>query len=422
MKPELFIRAQRLFKVAGEAGSRAVHDALDSPASSPARRKVVMLIVGGLLAFAAIIFVITHFITAPRNVVGEIDQTQAVTAVRVAQHAFNPTVTFTGEVRPKRDIHVYAPASGVRVLELLADEGDTVRAGQRLARLDTALSTAQVRAAEASVAEARSSAVRARGEYERAESIRESGALSTEAIEQRRAAAVAADARLAAAQAQLAEVNARLQGGYVRAPVGGLVISRSVQLGALVDQQEMFRIAGDNRLEVAADIAESDVLLLERGQHARFELSDGGQVSAELTRLPASIDERTRTGEALFDLPRNTRLRAGMHVRGAVQLNVETALAAPQSSVLYADGEAFVFVIGDDNRARQTPVVLGAREGDLVEVLSGLDEGARVVGAGAGFLRDGDQVRPIDPTRPEGEAAPERDAAADPFALRGRQG
>jgi HlyD family secretion protein len=419
MKPELFIRAQRLFKVAQERSSKAIHDALDAPDAAGKRRKVVLLIGGGVLGLAVIIFIITHFITAPRQVGEPVEQIQSVTAVQVEPHEFNPVIALTGEARPQRDIHVFAPASGVRVLQLLADEGDYVRAGQPLARLDVALSTAQVRSAEASVAEARAEALRARGEYNRAESIRDSGALSTEAIEQRRAAATAADARLAASQAGLAETNARLQGGYVRAPIGGLVISRSVQLGAMVDQQEMFRIAGDNALEIAADISESDILSLERGQTASFFLSDGGVISAHVSRLPASIDERTRTGEALFALPRGTRVRAGMHLRGEVSLGTRSALAVPQASILYESGQAYVFIIGDDGIARRADVNVGMREGDVAEITSGLDQGARIAGAGAAFIKDGDKVRPIAPAPSPAESQPQRGAGLD---LRGREG
>ena len=418
MKPELFIRAQRLFKVAQERSGKAIHDALDAPDAAAKRRKVALMMGGGILAFAVTIFIITHFITAPRET-ERVEQIQSVTAVHVVEHAFNPVVSLTGEARPKRDIHVFSPTSGVRVLQLLADEGEYVRAGQPLARLDVALSTAQIRSAEASVAEARAEALRARGEYTRAESIRDSGALSTEAIEQRRASATAAEARLAASQAALAETNARLQGGYVRAPVAGLVISRSVQLGAMVDQQEMFRIAGDNALEIAANIAESDVLSLARGQSASFFLANGGIITARLSRLPASVDERTRTGQALFDLPRGTAVRAGMHLRGEVALNSRTAIAAPQSSILYSGGQAYVFVIGGDNIVRRADVVVGLRENDMVEIVSGLDAGLRIAGAGASFLKDGDKIRPIDPVQPQGAQAPPRGAD---LGLRGRQG
>ncbi|MGE3142179.1 MAG: efflux RND transporter periplasmic adaptor subunit [Hyphomonadaceae bacterium] len=409
MKPDIFAGAQALV--------RRVRDALlEEPAGPDAarrrRRRVVIVFVGGVFIACVAVWALTHLGDRPPPALTAEERAQAVSVAPLASMEFNPRVALEGEARPRRDFRVYAPSSGVRVLQLLADEGDYVRAGQALARLDTALSNAQTRQAEANVASALAAQKRAADEYARAESIRDSGALSTEAIEQRRAAAAAADAQLAAARAQLAEINARLQGGFVRAPAAGLVIQRTAEIGRPVDNQMLFRIAGDNALEVAAQVAEADVLALRPGAHATFRLIDGTTVDAVLRRGPASIDSATRTGEALFDLPRGTAVRAGMYLRGEARLAPRIAPAVNQSSLLYADGAPYVFVLGDDNRVRRTPVRIGMRADENVEIVSGLDAGARVVGAGASFLQDGDLVRPI--------AAPQAQEAAPD--LRGRDG
>jgi RND family efflux transporter MFP subunit len=417
MKPELLQRAQKAFQHDEEAPSPLIADEPDAgdAAAGPRRWRLVIMALIVLTAVGAGIYVVTHFLSEKMPSQAGVSQTQVVSVIEVTQHGFTPHISLLGEVRPKRDIHVFAPASGVRVLQLMADEGDTVRAGQPLARLDTAVANAQVSAAQASVAGAESDALRARDEYQRAESIRDSGALSSEQIEQRRAASAAADAKLAAARAQLAEINARLGGGYVRAPIAGLVISRSVTLGAMVDQQEMFRIAGDNKLEVSAQVSETDMLALAPGQQATFRLADGSTVQGTLSRLPASVDERTRTGEALFDLPADPRVRAGMHLSGDVDLAQREALAAPQDAIRYEDNRAYVLVVGDNNVVHKTDVQLGAREGDMVEVTSGLGAGAHVVGSGAAFLRDGDPIQPA-------AAPPAPVHPADAEQLRGRLG
>lgn len=429
MKPELFIGAQNLWRRVGAAGEAAWQRAIAAPTVAGRRRKIVMIAGGLFLGLLAGIAIVSH-LGGEQVARGDVDTRQAVTVVMVEPHAFSPLIEINGQARPQRDLQVTAPASGVRILELLVDEGDEVREGQPMARLDTAVSQAQIRAAEASVAEARSAAVRARGEYERAESIRDSGALSTEAIEQRHAAAIAADARLAAAQAQLAEVNARLGGGFVRAPASGLVIDRSAQIGRNVDGQVLFRIAAGDLLEVAAEVAESDILTLKEGQPATFKLVDGTQVAGTLRRLPASIDPQTRTGEALFSLPRGTRVRAGMFLRGEAQLDRREALAIPQSSVMYESGEPYVYVIGDEDRVIKAPLTLGVRDDDWVEVVSGAPAGARVVGAGAAFLQNGDRVRPLtlegaQPAPPGETAAPPTESESQPSGepdLRGREG
>ncbi len=436
---EPFAKAESLFKRAAEGGGNAFRKArdagqdawrraTDAPTEEGRRRRTLMIMGGGILAIIAVLFVMSRMGgdgAAPTEVVSA----QAVSAITVEAQSFSPVIALNGEARPVRDIQVAAPASGVRILEILVDEGDTVRAGQAMARLDTNLAQAQIRAAQASVAEAQSAAVRARGEYERAESIRDSGALSTEAIEQRRAAAIAADARLAAARAQAQEVNARLGGGFVRAPASGLVIDRMAEVGRDVQGQVLFRIAADNRLEVAANVAEGDALALQQGQGATFTLVDGSTVEATLRRPPASIDSRTRTGEALFALPRETRVRAGMYLRGEARLAPREVIAVPQSSVLYDSGQAYVLVIAETQRegqdapvlnARRANVSLGARSGEFIEILGGLSAGQRVVGSGAAFLQDGDEVRVLAPEAPPAEQQTTNEA--EPTLLRGRGG
>lgn len=319
---------------------------------------------------------------------------QPITVVEATPRQFVRTATVSGEVRPVRDIQVFAPAQGVRISDVLVDEGDYVREGQPLARLETSVAEAQTSAAEAQVAEAEVEETRTRAEYERALAIADSGALSQEAIEARQAAAEGAKARLRAARAALGEVNARLQGGYVRAPAAGLVINRRAVIGSYADQQVLFRIAGDNRLEVAAEVSESDVIGLKRGMKAEFQLGEGQVVSASLRRAPASIDSETRTGEALFDLPRDARLRTGMFVRGEVSLSSSEQLSAPFTAVSFNGDEPAVFrVVGD--RVERRPVVLGARQGEFVAIIAGLQPGDLIAAAGGAFLQDGDLVQPV---------------------------
>lgn len=423
----MLARAEGLLKRAKDAGSFALRTARDASErvlkgagedetkAARRRRRLLIGIGGGVIAVIAIIAVVSR-LGGEGGTETEAPAGQAVTVITTATTSFQPAIALNGEARPIRDIQVAAPATGVRILQLMVDEGDTVREGQPMARLDTSLAQAQLRAAQASVAEAESAAVRARGEYERAESIRDSGALSTEAIEARRAAATAADARLAATRAQLQEVNSRLGGGYVRAPAAGLVIDRTAEVGRNVDGQVLFRIAAGNELEVAAQVAEAEALALEVGQRATFTLVDGTTVEGTLRRLPASIDSRTRTGEALFSLPHDTRVRAGMFLRGHAVLAPHDVLAIPQSSILYDSGQAYVFVLDQENVVHRANVELGARNGDLVEVRSGLELNQRIVGAGAAFLQDGEPVRPLTP-----EPSP-ASTARDGEQLRGRQG
>ena len=168
--PQLFTRAEGLLKRAADAGGRALDRAknagenawaraTDAPDEAAHRRKVVMMLGAGILAVIALMFVLSRLGGEDQERVA-VSTAQAVTVTNAAVHTFTPTISLNGEARPVRDIQVAAPATGVRILELLVDEGDMVRRGQAMARLDTNLAQAQIRAAQASVAEAQSAAVR----------------------------------------------------------------------------------------------------------------------------------------------------------------------------------------------------------------------------------------------------------------------
>jgi HlyD family secretion protein len=95
------------------------------------------------------------------------------------------------------------------------------------------------------------------------------------------------------------------------------------------------------------------------------------------------------------DLPEPGDAKAGMFARGEFEIGRASGLTLPQSAVLQRDGFSYVFLLGADNRVKQQKVQVGRRNGEQVEVASGLDANARVVAAGAGFLADGDTVRVV---------------------------
>ena len=360
-------------------------------------RRVGVFAVVALVVIGSATFVLTRKPAAPQAApAASRGNEQMVTIVRAEPREFVRTALVSGEVRPVEDINVFAPAAGVRISEVLVDIGDMVEKDQPLARLDAGVADAQILAAKAQYEEARIEQARAAEEYERIKPIADSGALSKEEVATRRAAAAAANARLAAQRASMAQVNARMQGGFVRAPSAGLVIERNVRVGEYADQKPLFRIVGDNRLEVAAAVSEKDILALTAGQRATFKTGDGVVVMATLRRPPVAINPETGTGEALFDLPADTTIRTGMYLRGEAEVETVSRLSAPQTAISYASGQPSVFVIVD-GKARLTPVTLGARTGDYVAIESGIEEGAVIAASGGAFLLDGDPVRIAEP-------------------------
>jgi len=104
------------------------------------------------------------------------------------------------------------------------------------------------------------------------------------------------------------------------------------------------------------------------------------------------IDQESRLGMVRIDLPKNTTLRPGNFVKGEIGLGGQTTLAVPSSAVVFKDNRAVVYTTGDDKKAHMHFVEVGDRDGDFIELRSGLKPGDKIVAKGAGFIKDGDTV------------------------------
>ncbi|MGZ9099822.1 MAG: efflux RND transporter periplasmic adaptor subunit, partial [Brevundimonas sp.] len=234
------------------------------------------------------------------------------------------------------------------------------------------------------------------------------GFLSQAALDTALANQRASSANVAAAQASLSETRTRLAQATIRAPVAGLVISRSVTRGQIVGAgTELFRIVRDGRLELDAQVPETDLALVRAGQTAVISSDQVGETIGTVRIVTPEVNAENRLGVARITLS-GGGFRPGMFARARIQVGAQPAVTVPTASVLYRENRAGVFVMGAENRVRFQPVTVLSRTTDTSAV-SGLQAGVRVVVAGAGFLGDGDRVTVAAATA--APAAPVRAAA-----------
>ncbi|MGQ9660219.1 MAG: efflux RND transporter periplasmic adaptor subunit, partial [Thermochromatium sp.] len=244
--------------------------------------------------------------------------------------------------------------------------------------------------AEALLAQARADADRARQSYG-------TPALSAQQADQYLSAERTALARLDAARARVRAEELRLSRTEVRAPVAGLVASLRATQGMIVQSgDELLRLIRDGRLEWRAEVPATELARLTPGGSARILAPDGTQVDGRIRRIAPTVDTRTLTGLVYVDLPVETTgqsLRAGMFVRGELDLGDSPALTLPQSALLMREGFAYVFRLEPDGTVAQIKVGIDRRLGDRVEIIAGLEAESEVVDSGVGFLADGDLVQ-----------------------------
>jgi len=306
-------------------------------------------------------------------------------------------VAANGNVAAWQEAIVGAEANGMRLAEVSVNVGDKVRKGQVLATFDSQMVNADLAQSRAAVAEAEAMLAEAAANAQRARDLQPSGALSAQQVAQLLTAERTAQARLEAVKAAQQVQQLRLQQAQVLAPDSGVISARSATVGAVVPAgSELFRLIRQSRLEWRGEVAASELAQIKPGQ--KVTVSGGGAAVTGTVRMVApTVDAATRNALVYVDLPDTAgRLKAGMFARGEFATGSSTALTLPQTAVLLRDGFSYVFTVAPDGRVSQGKVSTGRRSGDRVEILQGLDEKARVVASGGGFLADGDTVRVVD--------------------------
>lgn len=319
---------------------------------------------------------------------------QTVTAATVTLVSLPRTVTASGSVSAWEEVPVGAETGGLVATAVYVDEGAWVRQGQPLVQLNDALLRAQLRQQEAAVQSARANAARDDAALARAQELKERGFLSQASLDTALANQRASQANLAAALAALSETRTRVSQSTIRAPVAGRIISRSVTKGQIVAAgTELFRMVRDGRLELDAQVPETELPFVRAGQTAEITSDRAGGATGTVRIVTPEVDPQTRLGVARITLAPSSALKPGNFARAAISVGAAPALTIPATAVVFREGKPGVYVIGPNDRVTFTPIETGSRIGASVAVASGLRAGQRVVVSGAGFLGDGDLVR-----------------------------
>jgi RND family efflux transporter MFP subunit len=349
-----------------------------------------------------------------------------ITVARVVPADFTETVIATGSLVAREEILVGPEVEGLRITEVLADEGMRVKKGDVLARLvadtldaqvaqnDAALArtAAAIAQAKSAIVQAEARLVEANNAFERAKPLRAAGHMAESAYDQREQAARTAEAQLVAArdglkvaEAEKAQVEAqrrelmwRRGRTEVLAPADGVVSRRVARIGgyAAGAADPMFRIVANGEVELDAEVTETRIGAIRVGQRARVDVAGVGEFTGTVRLVSPEVDKATRLGRVRIFLGDNQALRIGAFARSSIETAAGRGLAVPASAVLYSPEGTLVQVVRDSRVASQR-VKTGLAAGVLVEVREGLAEGDLVVARSGTFLREGDAVRPVPP-------------------------
>ncbi|HRH20114.1 MAG TPA: efflux RND transporter periplasmic adaptor subunit [Brevundimonas sp.] len=361
----------------------------------PNRRLLILIAVGviaALIAGGLFLFSRGHEEPQAAAAASRGGSRQPVTVAVATTRSLTRTVTASGTVTAWEEVPVGAETGGLTATAVLTDEGRYVQQGQVLVQLNDTLLRAQLRQQNAAVASAQAGLDQANNALARAQELRDRGFLSQAGLDTAVAQQATAQAQLNAATAGHAETQARVSQASIRAPVSGLVISRSVTRGQIVQPgTELFRIVRDGRLELDAQIPETEIRLVRAGQSAVVSSDDIGSASGSVRIVTPEVDAQTRLGVARISLASGSGLRAGMFARAEIDVGAQEAVVVPTASILYRENRSGVFVLVEGGVARFQEVSVRSRT-DAFSAVDGIPAGAQVIVEGAGFLGDGDRV------------------------------
>ena len=302
-----------------------------------------------------------------------------------------------GTLAAREEATIAAQVAG-QLEKSYVDIGDTVTAGQELALIDTASYEALANASAANLARANASAANAAQNLKRTQDLQTEKIASASDLDGAVAEAARTRSEVKAAEANDAIARLNLDRSRVRAPFAGAVAARLASAGDyLAVGTPMVRLVQTDPLRLRLEVPERESVAIRVGQNVRVTVEgDTNIYRGQIARVAPAILEANRMLQVEADIPNRGGLRAGLFVRAAIIVSDRDAtLSVPADAISTFAGLEKVVVVADGKAVERT-VTTGRRDGDWVEIVSGLKAGETVALDPAG-LRTGQPVTVADP-------------------------
>lgn len=307
-----------------------------------------------------------------------------VEAVTMERGRFADRVELIGETEAGRTAMITAEIPG-RIVSLTVDEGDSVRAGEEVLRVDTSQQRAAAGPLEVQLRQLEN-------EIERSRRLIDRGLGTAATVEQ-------LEAQRDATREQLAQIALANRQARVRAPFAGIVVEKMTEVGEFANPGvPLLRVADHGRMRVRVGVPEGDIRHVSEGMAVDVRIDALDRVLAgEVRRIGVELDGRNRTFPVEIALDNaDGQVRSGMRSVVTITRGVmEDAVILPRDAVVQGFDQVEVIVVEED-RAVQRRVVLGRGLGPFVVVREGLRPGEMVVVRGQRRLVDGERLTVVE--------------------------
>jgi RND family efflux transporter MFP subunit len=301
-------------------------------------------------------------------------------------------LAISGQIKAVNSAFVKARVAG-ELRELSVREGDFVKAGQIIGRIEATEYLARVRQAEQQAQAAKAQVDIAKRSFENNRALVDQGFISKTGLDASSSSLAGAQASYLAAQAGADLAQKSLDDATVRAPISGQISQRLVQSGERVAiEARMVEIVDLSRLELEISLAASDSVFVKVGQKAQLNVEGNGQsISAKVARLNPSATAGSRAVLAYLSLDQSAQLRQGFYAQGVLATGSQRVIAIPLSAVRTDKPQPYVQVLADGKIQHQT-VELGSRgeyQGQTMVAVAGLAPGKKILAGVAGPMTVG---------------------------------
>jgi RND family efflux transporter MFP subunit len=357
---------------------------------------------------------------------------------RVERRSFDNALTIAGEFKPFQDVDVHAKVAGY-IRKIYVDVGDRVKEGQTLAVLEIPELAAQLAGADAAVRRAQEEIRRAQSDVERAQSTHaaahsayarlkqaadsRAGLVAQQEVDDSQAKDLESEAQVSSARAALSSAQQQLEVAqanqqqfaalsnysHIVAPFAGVVTNRYADTGALIQAgtssstqaMPIVRLAQTSKLRLVLAIPESVAAQIHLGDPVKVRVQALQQdIEGKVSRFADSLDRQTRTMETEIDFDnRDGHLIPGMYAETRLSLREKKdALTVPLEAVTRNGNDATVLAVNAQNIVEERHVRLGLEDEKRVEIVSGLNDGDRVIIGNRSEFHNGQKIQPKDVT------------------------
>ncbi len=316
--------------------------------------------------------------------------------VQVKTRTLSQGLAISGALKAANSAVIKARVAG-ELQALTLREGDFVKAGQIVARVDATDSQSRVRQAQQQAESAKAQVDIAKRTFDNNSSLVEQGFISKWSLDSSIASLAAAEANFRAAQAGADMARKALEDTVLRSPISGQVSQRLAQNGERVAVDgRVLEIVDLSRLELEASLSAADSLQVQLGQTARLQIEGvSAPITATVVRINPNVVAGSRAVLTYLALDPVAGLRQGLFAQGTLLTGTTQAPSVPLSAVRTDKPMPYVQWVSDNKVVHQT-VELGARgesEGQLMVFIKGVPDNASLVNGSLGTLRDGTPVK-----------------------------